>query len=178
MLISLWRCWQPDKDRKPQLGKAGGLWLCTLLILCVHTCTLQLISCTPRPGPCLASMSSYLPLWPIKQLSLLGERFFLSGSSGSLTCLSKQAECLCLRVCARVCVSVWCICPAGGQIMVNVPTGSIHRRDSGWCQCQVAEFRRINQSWRPKRGRWARWCHQSERCLLWNAHKCAMLPVW
>lgn len=88
----------------------------------------------------------------------------------------RPSEIVC--ICVYVCVSVWCVCPAGRPIMVNVPTGSFHRRGCGWCWCQVAESRRINQSWRPKRGRRARWCHQSQWYLLWNAHKCAMLLVW
>lgn len=86
--------------------------------------------------------------------------------------------CTCVYGGVYVYVSVWCFCPSGLQIIVNVPTGSFHRRSSGQCQCQVTETRRINQDWGLKRGRCTRLCHQSERHLMGNAHKCAMLPVW
>lgn len=87
----------------------------------------------------------------------------------------RPSEIVC--ICVYVCVCVWCVCPAGHQIMVNVPTGFFHRRVCGWCRCQVAKSGHINQSWRPKRG-----CVQdgaiNQWCLLWNVHKCAPLPHW
>lgn len=134
-------------------------WLCVCVhactCVCVSLCVLGLASCIPRPVPHLACLQSRLPLWPTKQLSPLGERSFQSGGSGRLTCPLALAQCECDAtvqcVCAHVYegvyvyVSVWCFCPSGLPIMVNVPTGSFHRRRSGQCRCQVTETRRINQ---------------------------------
>lgn len=61
-------------------------------------------------------------------------------------------ERVCVRVCARVHASLWCFCPLGCQIMVKVPTGSFHKRGSGYCQHQVTATRCINQDWAPREG--------------------------
>lgn len=145
----------------------------------LHVCA-GLASLTPWLAPLLARSHSRLPLWPGEQLSPLGGRSIQSGGGGRLTCPAAQAQCERDESAppARPRASVWCLCPPGLQIIVNVPAGSFHWRCSGQRQRQVTKTRRINQDWGVTRGRGrVRLRHQSGEHLLGNAQKCATVPV-
>ena len=160
--------------------------------LCVHVFVYSCVCVCARIGLMHTQTSSSLgrltqPLTPLAHQAaepsgweILSEwrrwEAHLPSSTDSVWVRWDAALCVCM--CVYVYVSVWCLRPSGLQIIVNVPGGSFHTRSSGQCQCQVTETRRINQDWRVKRGRCMRLCHQSERHLMGNAHKCAMLPVW
>lgn len=189
-LISLWRSWRAHEDHKPPIGRGRSLrgpcrWTASVCV-CVRAC-LCVCSDWPRAYPdqfltWQAYRAAY-PSGPPSSWALWVRDLFRVAAVGgspalqhgpSVSVMRRRSEC----ARAHVYVSVWCVCPSGLQIMVNVPTGSFHRSSSGQCQCQVTEPRRINQDGGLKRGRRAGLCHQSERHLMWHAHKRAMLPVW
>lgn len=92
--------------------------------VCVCVCG-GLASRTQRPAPHLARLQSRLPLWPGEQLSPLGGISIQRGGGGRLTCPLAQAQ---WEWDETVLHSVWCLCPSGLQIIVNVPAGTFHWR--------------------------------------------------